>query len=210
MFVIDFDDTLFDTDAFKQARGQALTKFNVPEDLYWQVYRETRNSSSGRFTYSNRRHAKELSKYGYDESAIFNALDAVCQPNELRKFLINDAEVLLDTLKSLKHSLILLSLGDPDFQELKVKGTGLSVFFDRIFIINTVKENVLKVLFDFHDQTDVWFINDKVDETKQLLSRFTFLRPVLKVSPNIEFSQYTTSGLPYFQTLKEIQEYVTR
>ena len=45
MFIIDFDDTLFDTHAFKHARLEAVKNLGVSEDLYWETYKKARNDS---------------------------------------------------------------------------------------------------------------------------------------------------------------------
>lgn len=104
--------------------------------------------------------------------------------------------------------MVLLSLGDPEFQELKVKETGVDKYFERMFLINRTKEDVLADLFKNRASETVWFINDKVDETQQLLFRFKDLQPVLKMSDSIAREVYTKSGLPHFPTLREILEYV--
>ena len=66
MFIVDFDDTLFDTHAFKEARLLAVQRTGVSEEEFWHTYREARNSTDGLFTYSNERHAAILAARVYD------------------------------------------------------------------------------------------------------------------------------------------------
>ena len=53
MFIIDFDDTLFNTHAFKQARVEALRKLGVTEEIYKKSYQEAYNNSAGIYIYNN-------------------------------------------------------------------------------------------------------------------------------------------------------------
>lgn len=106
--------------------------------------------------------------------------------------------------------MILLSLGDPEFQELKVKSSGIHKLFDRMFMVKDSKEAVLHHLFESVEPQKVWFINDKVHETQRLLDVFPYMRCVLKVPAHIDRQKYSESNLPYFDSLTEIHAYVTR
>jgi len=57
-------------------------------------------------------------------------------------------------------------------------------------------------------QEEIWFVNDKVGETKEILERFPDIKAVLKISENFEMSEYENSGLPYFKTLLEIKDHI--
>lgn len=208
MFIIDFDDTLFRTQDFKTARQEALAQVGVSKAQYDSTYRAARNSSDGLFTYSDERHAEELVKHGFEKEKVFQALQSTT--NRIADFLDREAVDFLKGIGRQAASKVLLSLGDPSFQELKVRGSGIDSFFNRLFIVEATKEKIIDELLLKHSEETVWFINDKVDETKQVATLFPTVRAVLKVSPSIPIAEYETSGLPYFESLLDIATYVAK
>ena len=159
MFIIDFDDTLFDTHTLKTIITQKL-----PNDL---------------------------------------------QEKELKELLFSDTLSFLHHLKTVKQKLILLSFGDFAFQSKKINAAGIAQFFDEIIITPDGKVLALeKILEQFNDEKDIWFINDKIEETKKILEHFPKLKPLLKKSPQFAHEEYCSSQMPCFDTLTEIQSYV--
>lgn len=209
MFIIDFDDTLFDTHAFKQARYQALVPFGVGEELFWQTYREARSTPDGIFTYSNERHAAILAMRGVgEESTLLGALQSTTTVTSLRQFLFADTIMFLTGLRRLKQPMVLLSLGDPGFQEIKVNGTGIADYFDRRYMVDESKAAVIKRVLDETHPKSVWFINDKIDETEAIIQQFPVLRPIMKPSRSVGVASCRASGFACFSTLNEILAYV--
>ena len=160
MFIIDFDDTLFDTHSFKQ-------KVNyLSGDLYKQS-------------------------------------------DKIKDLLFPDAVYFLDFLKKTGQPLILLSLGEDNFQQMKIDITGIARFFNSIHITVVAKEEAMsKILEEFKNEENIWFINDKIEETKKVIQLFPQLKPILKISPKFSEEEYKLSLMPYFSTLTDIQQYV--
>lgn len=208
MIIIDFDDTLFDTQSFKLMRYKALARLGVTDNIYWDSYKKARNSSDGLFTYSNERHANELAKYGYKKEEVLNVLDHTTTREALSSLLLDGAHDMLDAFNERFESMILLSLGDESFQEIKTKGTRVHKKFDRIFYVDKTKHDVVADLLARHKTEHIWFVNDKIEETKKLAAAFPQISAVLKVSPRFELSEYEASGLPFFHELKDIVAYV--
>jgi len=206
MYIIDFDDTLFDTQAFKEARLQAMLGLGIDEKLFWETYYEAHNNTEGIFTYSDSLHATVLSKYGFDEKEVSQFLYEITA--RAKYFLLPGAVEFLSFLKSSGQPMILLSLGDSGFQETKVKQTEVDKFFDRMFMVDDTKENILQEIFSKENQEETIFINDKIEETLNLKEKFPKMKIILRQSPAIPLERYQESNLPYFKTLKEIEKYI--
>lgn len=208
MFIIDFDDTLFDTQQFKITMNSALASCSVNvDDAEWS-YKAARNLPDGQFAYSHARRAEFLATRGYDAGAIVIALENITSPESLQAHVLPGAREFLEAIKTLHQPLILLSVGDPNFQELKVRGTGVEKYFDRLFMVSEKKEAVIAELIAAHSPVEYWLVNDKVDESLHIKNKLPNLKIVLKQSPRIARAEYENSGVPYFETLAEIQNYI--
>ncbi len=207
MFIIDFDDTIFNTHAFKQTRLRTLLLAGVSENDYYETYAEAQKKND-LFSYSNDRHAELLSLRGYSKDTVLAALKETTG-ERLREFLFPDTVEFISKLKESGLPMVLLSLGDASFQELKVKGSGVSEYFDRMFMVADSKEHIIQELIDVGEKEDeMWFINDKVGESLLIKNKFSKLHVVLKQSESISEEEYIQSKLPYFKTLTEIYEYI--
>ncbi len=208
MFIIDFDDTLFDTQQFKINMNSALAACGVnADDVDWS-YKSARNLPDGQFAYSHVRRAEFLATRGYDAGAIVNALENITSVESLRVLLLPGVREFLETIKALGQPMILLSLGDPNFQELKVQGTEIAKYFDRLFMVPEKKEEVIAELLTHHSPAEYWLVNDKVDETHTIVKAFPDIRVALKRSSRIALADYKESGYQHFETLAEIQNYI--
>ena len=207
MFIIDFDDTLFNTHDFKKVRMNALVASGVSQLDYQETYLEA-SKKNDVFTYSNERHAELLSLRGYDQDRTLAALQETTG-EILRDFLFPDTVEFIQKFKETGMPLVLLSLGEESFQELKVKGSGIDHYFDRMFMVQESKEYVIQELIDVGErEEEMWFINDKVGESLLIKNAFPAMNIVLKKSASIHEEEYKKSNLPYFHTLTEIYTYV--
>lgn len=211
MFIIDFDDTLFNTrPGFRAARIFALKQLGVLEELYDKTYLEARNSLTGELIYDNKHHAMVLAKYGFNETEVLLALNKTCEPTELERHLFPDARFFLESLKKFNEPLVLLSLGQEEYQYLKVKNLGIARYFDRIFFVSYAKEKIFDEIIKNVSDKDIWFINDKINETQTIIAKYPFIKAVLKHSLAGTLDRYKESGLSNFSTLTEIYNYVKK
>jgi FMN phosphatase YigB (HAD superfamily) len=206
MFILDFDDTLFDTQKYKCARQKSLENIGVSEEIFWKTYKLVRKNEHGEMVYSDIRHAEALVHFGFEVEKVMEQFENI--NNELEKFVFADTHYFLESLKKSGETLLLLSLGDPRIQEMKVKGSGIHDYFERTFFVMDSKVHMVQHILEHHKPEQVWFINDKVQETQEVVSSFPNIKVVLHQSPAIPPEEYTHSTLAYFQTLTEILSYV--
>ena len=207
MFIIDFDDTLFDTQAFKQDRIAQAKKAGCDEQCYEETYRQARKTPDGLFAYSDERHAEMFGRAGKDRDVMLAALQQ--STDRLHEFVCEDAIAFLGQLKQFGQQMILLTYGDPAFQELKVRKSGLADYFDQHLYVDLSKEDGIRSALDQKvDEETVWFINDKIEETKDVHAAIPELRCVLKQVATQTQEQYEQSGYPFFPSLTEILHYV--
>lgn len=205
IFFIDFDDTLFDTANFKKFLEETAAVAGVSSQDFWLSYREAREDGKGDLCYSPERQARILSGRGYGLEEIRRALSGMAKEN-IHRFVAEGAGDFLDGLKTRGHELILLSLGDEDFQRLKVEGSGLSGYFGKIFFKRTGKEKVIGEILKNGEAA--WFINDKIKENEMVARLYPSIKIAVRVPAGADGNIYREGGWPYFKTLKEILDYV--
>lgn len=212
MFIIDFDNTIFNTHTdpgnFVEMRKRTLQEIGVSEELYLETSKQINIAvRSGIGVYSDERHAEAISEYGFDKQLVLGVLKKSLGQS-LVNFLFPDTIDFLNTLKATGKPMILFSFGNPEFQYEKVKGCDIEKYFDRTFFTDKPKEEVIHELLTHVTHSEVWFINDKVEETQKVVAAFPEIRAILKISCNNSLVDYENSGLPYFKTLMEIGEYI--
>ncbi len=209
MYIIDFDDTLFDTQGYHAARFQAIEKLGVPKDLYWQAYYNSRLDEQGNFIYNDTRHAIELEKSGFSREDVLDSFNSVSI--RAKDFLFSDACDFLQEIKNTGKPMFLLTWGEPEFQRLsKVGPSEISHYFDEVLYTHEPKDKYLCDFFKKNTADEVWFVNDKPAETIRLAGLFPQLKPVLKFSRFFTEADYQNLGIPYFLTLTEIKDYVLK
>jgi len=206
MFIVDFDHTLFDTKAFKEARLEALRSLGVPDDVYWKTYEQARNDGTGTVTYTDERHAAAFAGTQFNRHKVLIALKNISE-NRIKEFLFSDAISFLKALRKLGKPIVLLSLGAPSFQLAKVHGTGVDHYVDDVIVVDDNKKFVLERLVDPNSQETVWLINDHIEETKNMKDMFPNIHPVLKRTHR-DTALYEQSNIPFFDSLTEIACYV--
>jgi phosphoglycolate phosphatase-like HAD superfamily hydrolase len=207
MFIIDFDDTLFDTQRYHRARYEAVADLGISPEVYWQAYSETRLDSEGNFIYNDDRHSDSLGSKGFDSKEVAARFKLLAE--KMKDFLFPDAHDFLNDIKKFGAPMFLLTWGCPEFQRFgKVEPSGIAHYFDEVFYTRAPKERHLKDFFEKNEVDKTWFINDKPEETVRLSKQFTQLKPILKFSPLFSDNDYKNLGIPYFRTLTEIKEYV--
>ncbi len=205
--ILDFDNTLFDTDAFKRALSGALVELGVTREMFWQLYPRVLDHGGERLGYSPDRHAKLLHELlpdidPYQASVL---LDRVV--DRAADFLFPDAREFLSRMISLNVPLMLLSRGDEWFQRRKIAASGLDRF---VHEIHTGPEAKVKIITTFPDVSGkTVLVNDHLEETREILKIRPTWMPVLKRRLDIPPEKYLSVGMLNFRTLTEIRDYLT-
>jgi len=211
MFIIDLDNTLMDTHGkFRNARIKALEKIGVSRDLYDETRKDAHDGENGEGIYDNSRHAKALALFGFDEKKVYEALMESLKPEIIKTCLYPDAIDFLKKIKKIGKPIILLTFGNPIFQEQKIKALDLEKYFDRMIFTNQKKTEKLTEIMDSISSRPAWFINDRIVENLEAKKLFSELKVAQTVFPFVSEDEYQSSGLPYFKTLTEIYDFITK
>ena len=97
-------------------------------------------------------------------------------------------EILKVIKKAGKENCFMVTYGEKDFQEEKIKRAGVGGLFSEIFIVQeSKKEAVEKICAKYKDET-VLFIDDKAEHFENLdFKKYPNLKTILYTGQNLEF-----------------------
>lgn len=203
---LDFDETLFHTQAFKTRQVEVFERYGVPRDLIWKTFRPVEHDGHGEtyYQYTLEKHIKLLRDKGYVLSdKIFEELRKIFKQN----YNMEGAEDFIKYLRSISEYLFLLSSGNRKYQMDKITSSGLDKLVSDVIIISDHKEEVVKTLIK--KDKKYLFINDNLLENKRVYEQVPEIIVISRMN-TVMFTEeeYKISGIPSFYTLQEIQNYV--
>ncbi len=178
--IFDFDNTLFDTAHLLRDFLEYLSVCGIPHAILQSSFLQMKKEFP--FMYNLSDHCRYISAEGYpltqNHPFITDFMDA--------SFATYVRDNVVEVMESLKHRnvrRILLTRGHPDFQPHKIQKSGLSKYFNEIYICQEPKEEYLKrLILDDH----TYFINDNLKENTIIRTTYPTLHCILFVRPEGE------------------------
>ncbi|HOX61051.1 MAG TPA: hypothetical protein PLV72_03540 [Candidatus Magasanikbacteria bacterium] len=203
---LDFDYTIYDTARMEDDLHQIFRPYGVTRADFDETYYQSLCSVSPFiYDYSFEEHYGIMRERGFDVPiSTIEQMYGVLKND----YLYEGARELVDSLNR-TTDLILLSAGDGKFQTNKFRETGI---FEKFKTVKVVSSNEEKRDFvgQMSGDSDFVFINDNLREN--ILIRDKFLQGKIVTKKNnrkYKNEDYEKSGLPYFENLFDIKNYVT-
>lgn len=208
---VDFDETLFATERFKQALVDIFKKNGVPEMIALSTMRQAEESvlKPMYFDYTFERHCDRVQSQGIEISlTLLGELHAVLRRSE--EFVYEEAAEFMRVVRHNAARVILLSSGNYSFQRAKIDQSGLATWFDEIIIVRSHKETILDYLTQQGALSSI-FINDNLAENKIIREFLPSVTIVSKInSAKFSKAEYENSGMRAHARLKEIAAWIER
>lgn len=163
--VVDFDYTLFNTRALKDAAAVALQPFGVTRERYFQAEADSKVDGIYRLEW----HLEQLVPAAQRDQAQ-RAVEAVLAQSE--QFLYPDAIQFLQ--RHQEAHLTILTFGSAEWQERKVLDSGADEWADEVITTDRPKAQVIAEW----EKKDPIFINDRgpeIDEMYAILPEATYI-----------------------------------
>jgi FMN phosphatase YigB (HAD superfamily) len=158
VFLLDVDNTLLDNDRLKADLDSALQAMLGPAGTrrFWEIYEEVR-AKKDYVDYPAT--VREFSKWAGD-AGLGPQLEEVLEGLPLRSYVFPG---VFDTIASLKAigTPVILSDGDPVFQPLKIRKSGLEAAVEGRVIISVHKELELSKVFETYPARHYVVVDDK-------------------------------------------------
>jgi FMN phosphatase YigB (HAD superfamily) len=177
-FIFDFDDVLFNnTTQFKKQIFNVLVKNGVPEPVAMEYYAEVREKEFS---------LKKFIVFLFAKLNIKNEVDQIYKSILMgcSKFL--NTELIEEVKKMGKENCYLLTNGEFEFQQDKIKYAGILNLFDTIYIVPGTKKEIIHDICDNNSKEKIVFVEDRVKFIKDL----DFVK-----YPNLKAILYDEQGL---------------
>lgn len=205
--LIDFDHTLFNTAQIKYEWAAAMEKCGVPNQVFWRTYPQARYDEAGRPCYNPRRHLALLKDYIQCPMAeVENLINEI--EGRGKEFLFLDAPAFLNRMVSLNVPLTLILHGEPQYQQDKIKNTGIVDYFTKIHYTD---KNRLQIIEDLKIQPSekTFWISHNLGDMVKVKEKFAHINPIIKRRSDVPMSHYRQIGFLNFDNFKEMQDYLT-
>lgn len=164
---IDFDHTIFKTEAYKLALFRALNR-KVPRKLFNRAYETAIGTYEKGWKYTFDEHAKLISTHSVlTHEEIIKKFEKVNE--SANKLLYPETIPFLKWLKTLPVKTILLTFGSVNFQKKKIKYSGVIKYFDKVIYTQRHK-HLINLGIQLGDTAI--FINDNLQEFHALKKRY--------------------------------------
>jgi len=164
---IDFDKTIFDTSQVKERLYRIFGQFGCSKEEIDRTY--LAESLDGKFSPEGQ--AKRLNQIRpLDLDIIEMKIKTIIADSA--KILYSDTIEFLDNIDRQKFEVDLLSYGDEEFQNRKVKHSGIVDKFDNIYITNIEKQIYLQENNIVAENDYFIVIDDKLDNLEKISQKY--------------------------------------
>lgn len=208
MFIIDFDNTLFDTPGFRSAMKKVFFDYGVPEeDFKYSENLAVHGRDGNHFDYTLELHLQILREKGHDlpDHEVISLINSQLD----NSYVYDDTIFFLEELKKQNRRMILLTAGNEKFQLMKIHSVKIEDYFDEIICVRGKKEEYVESVYTPHEK--IFFINDKLKENIDVKNKRGDICIITKRNPlRNSKEELENSGIPYFETLTEILNYINQ
>ena len=181
-YIFDFDDVLFNNTAqFKEHMYLCLEKAGVPHGIPEEYYKEIRGNQ-----FLPKKFISELLIREKINKKVKDVYREILSP--IKNFL--NIELLKKVGKLGKNNCYLVTQGNKEFHEDKIKKSGIAPLFREIIIVPEYKKAVIENICKKHKNEEVIFIDDR----QKFFDELDF-----KKCPNLKtilYSSKTSKSLP--------------
>lgn len=177
--IFDFDYTLFDTFKFKQVLGRSLCRHGISENFFWQTYQQTVNRDKQAYNY-NLDYQLEIIAGSCDLNREQARQDIGRVIEQAADFIYPEAEEVLKIFSDKEDfNLILLTLGNYDFQKAKVENSGLTGYFQEVVITSFSKVHSYHLTIPSDNKAV--FVSDSLQEIFEVRNDYPQVMAILKI-----------------------------
>lgn len=202
--IIDLDHTLLNTSLLKVKMFRALQQFGVSQELFDRTYEKTVSRDERQYSYDAAVHGRNIAAdLGKPELAdpISQQLNRAIESTE--NLVYEDVFDFLQQARKAGAVIVLLTRGDPKWQQAKIEAAGLRKYVDRVVVAPESKGEVLRSQIRPDAQT--FFVTDNAQEIDALEG--IKLKVIQLIRPEGKYQQ-EAQDVPVCRTLNQVWQVI--
>ena len=162
IFLIDFDDVLFNTKKFREDMIMLFSKFGVTREVFYETYKDfpVKHRNNKLEIYDPEKQFRKIKKqFNLDTEKLKKEFYKLVFHSH--KYVFSDVKKFLEKFKDEK--LYIISYGKNNLQRLKIMYSGIDDCFQKIIITNESKEEAVPILFKNRkiEKREIFFFDDR-------------------------------------------------
>jgi FMN phosphatase YigB (HAD superfamily) len=182
---IDFDDTLFNTSDFMNDYSQLFVAAGLTPEIYETTYKEAhRRMGKSIEVYEAQMHTDALARQYPDINIKTLRANIAVFLKDTSVYVFPDVKPFLEQAQKKRIQLYVLSFGQSQFQSEKITGTGLTPYFQEVFIVQEKKyEPIIEVMKCCAPDEPIWFFDDRAEFVQDVNRRLPQVKTVQVTRP---------------------------
>jgi FMN phosphatase YigB (HAD superfamily) len=178
-YIFDFDDILFCTTAmFKKRMYMCLEEVGISHKTAQEYYKKVRENKFSLKNFISELFTREKNNKN-NIRKVYEKIMSECEN-------FTNAELLKNIKKLGKENCFIVTNGEKGFQKDKIKRSGISPLFSKIYVVSGSKKDIIYSICDKYKNEKVIFIDDKVKFFEDInLKKCPNLKTVLYTGQNI-------------------------
>lgn len=186
---IDFDGTLYNTTKLYQEFINLLKKYNIKEEY---IQNKLNNN------YQKNKNLNTIIKQIIKENNLNNSIEKYLNIIYSKNLIYQDTIPFLEKYYK-KHDLILLTLGEKEYQEKKIKSTNIEKYFKEIIITNKDKSKL-----NINYQNGIFIDNNPKELKKFYHAKAKHLIRIKRNNDKYSKINLDINNIPEFKDFKEL------
>jgi FMN phosphatase YigB (HAD superfamily) len=167
MIIFDLDKTLFNTPMLKEDFEKVFERNNLRgQEFFKTFYRAYDSNAKEKGCYSIDKHLALLKDFKKEQKENIKKELILTMESRGSSYLYQDVLPILNFLKQNKQEITLLTKGDKDFQNFKIRMTGLDKFFNEVKIVSKIEPKLINNIIS--GKKDCLFMSDSVDDLRKV------------------------------------------
>lgn len=207
MFILDFDDTLFDTHRFVEDIYALFESIHIPRTISETSMQTCIVSGEGeQYGYSFEKHIDVLRAMNFDidRTDILKKLHRLLADHD---YIFKDTLSFLVSLQRYEFPIYILTDGQKEFKQKKYYSSNIPTYIDKLITVQGHKEIYIASIIDQYP--NIFFINDNLQENHIIKKQFPKIHVITKYNPyHIQTNITPQIDIPIFDSLTEIETYI--